>query len=134
MKIIEIQEDAYSRRLKKPHNSPISVDDMLFQKEYHILYNNIETALLEYGKNDVYGQGDYCLENSIIASRGLGFEITNDKIVTQAFLSRFQNIVIKNAGWEIFLQSGTFDWGIFIGHSIIHLYRKSGDLLKTVLP
>ena len=134
MKIIEIQEDAYSRRLKEPHNPPLSVDDKLFQKEYYKLYNFIETALSEYGKNDAYGQGDYYLENSVIASRGLGFEVTNDEIVTPAFLSRLQNIVIQNPSWEILLQSGKFDWGIFIGPDKIYLYRQSDDLLKAVQP
>ena len=134
MRIIELSEDQYLKRLGSPYNAPDdSVCDTEFDDEYYDLFDKLEPLMAEFGTNNAYGDGDYCLEPRISRSRGLGFEVSNDTIVTEELLRRLQELVATHAPeWEIFLQSGFFEYGIFVGSSEIRIHRNNPGILVGI--
>jgi hypothetical protein len=134
MTITLISEDDYDEHLEEAHNPPASdLPQEDFDQEYHALFDRVATLLDGHGKNDPYEQGDYYLEPGITESRGLGFVITNDAIVTGTLLGRLQDIVARFApDWEIHVGSSEFEYGIFIGPDSVRLHRDRGDVLPQL--
>ena len=91
--------------------------------------------MASHGDNDAFGQGDYYLEPTIMRSRGMGFEVSNSKIVTMDLLHGLQKLVSENAPeWEICLRSDNFDYDVFISPSAVRVYRGNPDLLPQIGP
>jgi len=132
MTILEISDEEHLERIDRPFNPPEEdVSDEDFEREYYALYELIEPLMARHGVNDAFASGDYYLEPSICRSRGLGLEINNPAIVTRALLDELKTLVAKHApGWEIYLRSDNFDYGIFIGPTEILLQRNNRELLK----
>jgi hypothetical protein len=123
------REDCYLR-LDTPYNPPASsITDQAFDEEYYLLFDKLEEFMAAHGKNDAFGQGDYYLEPSIMRSRGMGFEVSNSKIVTMDLLRGLQKLVSENAPeWEIHLRSENFDYDVFISPSAVRICRDNPDL------
>lgn len=131
MEIIEISYEEGMERLRCPHNPPDTVvSEKEFDEEYYALYDLVEPIMASQGVNDAYGQGDYYLEPSISRSRGLGLEISNPEIISTQLLQKLNSVIATRApDWEIYLRSANFDFGVFIGPSIIRMHRNSPKLL-----
>jgi hypothetical protein len=134
MTLLEISDKEHGERLDQPFNPPdVDMPEDEFNLEYYSLYDRVDLVMARHGVNDAYGQGDYCLEPYIARSRGLGMEVTNPDIITHKLLEELQDILAAHArNWEIYLRSGEFDYGIFIGASAVRLQRKSKVLLKQL--
>ena len=134
MTILEISDKEHGERLAQPFNPPAAqLSDDEFDSEYYALYDLVEQLMARRGVNDAYGQGDYCLEPYLTRSRGLGMEITNPAIITHQLLKELQAILAVHApNWEIYLRSGEFDYGIFIGLSEVRVQRNTSELLKQL--
>jgi hypothetical protein len=75
------------------------------------------------------------LEPHIADSRGLGFEITNDSIISERLLLSLQELLVHHApGWEIFLGSSLYEFGIFIGPGSIWMRRINDEVLPQLQP
>lgn len=136
MKIIPLSQDAYYERLNRPHNPPdANVSEEAFEAEYHLLYDQLEKILNQFGENNAYGEGDFNLEPALADSRGLGLEISNDEFISEALLKDLQELLLKEApAWEIYLGSGQYDFGIFISVENIWLHRTSREILAQLDP
>lgn len=134
MNVIEISTQEYLERIDKPFNPPgADIPEEAFDREYYALYDLVEPLMASHGENDAYGQGDYYLEASIARSRGLGMEITNPAIITHKLIKELQGILAVHApNWEIYLGSGEFDYGTFIGLSEVRVQRNTSELLKQL--
>ena len=134
MTIIALSKDDYYEHLDKPHNPPDeAIPTATFDEEYYRLFDRVSSIMCEHGDNNAYGEGDYNLESGIARSRGLGLEITNASIVTEHLLRRLQTVVCQHApDWEIYLGSAQYDFGIFIGPTIVRLYRRSNNVLPQL--
>ena len=136
MTILELSREEFGQRLDTLYNPPdSSVSDKEFEIEYYRLYDKLEEFMALQGQNDAYGQGDYYLASSIMRSRGMGFEVTNSKIVTMELLRVLQTLVAENAPeWEICFRSDNFDYDVFVSSSAVRIYRNSPDLLPKIAP
>lgn len=66
-------------------------------------------------------------------SRGMGFEVSNSKIVTMDLLHGLQKLVSESAPeWEIYLRSDNFDYDVFISPSAVRIYRDNPELLPKI--
>ena len=131
MHLIELSNEEHYKKLDLPHNPPeASVSDKEFEVEYYSIYDRLELIVAEYGTNNAFSEGDYYLEAGIMRSRGIGFEITNDSIVTEELLHRLQHLIVNHApSWEIHLRSGDFKYGIFVGCDQIFINRDRPAIL-----
>ena len=136
MHIIELSEKEYFARLETPYHPPDdSISDEQFDEEYYRLFDRLEPLLADFGSNDAYGAGDYYLEPRITRSRGLGFEVTNDDIVTEIFLGSLQHLVATHSPeWELYLRSDGWQYGIFVGPTEVRIHRNGPDILPYIRP
>ena len=129
--ITTITEAEYYQKLGKSHNPPDA--DMMeeaFDKEYYKLYDEVEAIFDRCGKNDAFGDGDFCLSPHIAKSRGLGLEVTNTGIVSPALLEELSSAIrISAPGWEVYLGSGNFDFAVFISADSALLWRRDPAVL-----
>jgi hypothetical protein len=134
MNIISLAEEDYFQRLNSPHNPPSrEVLGEAFDSEYYRLYDLVKSVMKDYGENDAYGEGDYNLEPHIADSRGLGFEISNESIISERLLLSLQGVLVHHAPeWEIFLGSALYEFGIFIGPGSIWMHRLHDGILPQL--
>lgn len=134
MKIIPLGQDAYYERLNCPHNPPgLDTSKEAFEAEYYLLYDQLEKLLDQCGENNAYGEGDFYLEPALVDSRGIGLEITNNMFISEKLLTDLQGLLLKEApGWDIYLGSGQYDFGLFIGGESIWLYRTNQEVLPQL--
>ncbi len=132
MTIRTISRAEYTERLKTPYDPPPEIDEV-FEAEYFKLFDRLENTLKNFGKNDPYGEGDYYLAASVARSRGLGFVVTNDEIVTVKFLTEIQETLQESGlNWEITVKSQLFEWGLFVSATQTDLYRRKEDSLSQL--
>lgn len=131
MTILNLSREDCSHRLDTPYNPPApSISDQEFDQEYYFLYSKLEEFMAAHGENNAFGQGDYYLEPSIMRSRGIGFEVSNSKIVTMDLLCGLHQLVNEHAPeWEIYFRSDNFDYDVFISPAVARIYRNTQDLL-----
>jgi hypothetical protein len=134
MTILNLAREDCLHRLDTPYNPPASsVSDSEFDQEYYLLFTKLEEFMASHGENNAFGQGDYYLEPTIMRSRGMGFEVSNSKIVTMDLLRGLQKLVSDHAPeWEICFRSDNFDYDVFISPSTVSIYRNSQDLLPQI--
>ncbi|MCF7786499.1 MAG: hypothetical protein K9N47_10280 [Prosthecobacter sp.] len=134
MTILNLSREDCSHRLDTPYNPPApSISDQEFDQEYYLLYSKLEEFMAAHGENNAFGQGDYYLEPSIMRSRGIGFEVSNSKIVTTELLQGLQKLAADHApAWEIYFRSDNFDYDVFINPSAVRIYRNTQDLLPCL--
>lgn len=134
MTIFNLTREDCSLRLDTPYNPPApSINDQAFAEEYYHLFDKLEEFMSAHGENNAFGQGDYYLEPSIMRSRGMGFEVSNSKIVTMDLLHGLQKLVSESAPeWEIYLRSDNFDYDVFISPSAVRIYRDNPELLPKI--
>lgn len=134
MTILNLTRVDCSHRLDTPYNPPApSISDQEFDQEYYHIYSKLEEFMAAHGENNAFGQGDYYLEPSIMRSRGIGFEVSNPKIVTMALLRGLQKLAADHAPeWEIFLRSDNFDYDVFISPAAVRIYRDNPELLPKI--
>ncbi|WP_395748544.1 hypothetical protein [Prosthecobacter sp.] len=131
---LELSKEDCLSRLDTPYNPPApSVSDEEFSAEYYRLYDKLEELMALHGENNAFCEGDYYLEPTIMRSRGMGFEVTNSKIVTMDLLRGLQTLVTEHAPeWEIHFRSDNFDYDVFVGPSAVRIYRDSPELLPKI--
>jgi hypothetical protein len=119
MKTIGITADQYYSKLDVPHNPPApEISDDAFEVEFGCVHERLSKLLADLGTNDPFGQADYHLDYTVMRSRGIGFEITNEDFLTSELLSSMQNILKENApNWEfsISIPGG----GLFVSADVV---------------
>lgn len=128
-----ISEADFYRKLGEPHNPPESnVSEEVFDAEYYRLYDRVEKVLEHCGENNAYGEGDYCLEPHISASRGLGLTITNPGIISPELFEQLGECIRDtDTRWEIYLGSDEYDFGIFISSTEVLIWKNQDSSLQA---
>jgi hypothetical protein len=130
---IEIDQQTYYARLNTPYNPPENGVDDEFELEHASIYSLLDALLEQRGMNDPYGEGDYFLDSYVSATRGIGFEVSQDAFVTHDLLVDIQKMLKANGpSWEIFIQSQAFEWALFVNADSVLLYRSSKESLSSL--
>ena len=133
--ITSINKAEHARKLKQPHNPPdADMSEEAFDAEYYKLYDEVGAILGRHGKNDAYGDEDYCLTPHISKSRGLGLAVTNPGIISPALLEELSSAIRRSAsGWEVYLGSDNYDFGVFISADSALLWRRDPGILPLLV-
>jgi hypothetical protein len=96
MKIIKMTEDAVYDHLDEPFNPPainesFTEDD--FSAEWHGVRNRFEDLLAKFGENDAYGNKDFNLGETLTLSRGIGVELTSQKMLNRELIPETQRFL-----------------------------------------
>lgn len=121
MKVIHITQDEAYNHLDQPFNPPTISDQLTeenFEKEWWQIRDGLKHTLDKLGRWNAYGEGDYYLGEQMTISRGIGIEITSDKMLNQKLVPAMQTFLSKvPEAYEIYFwtseDSGEI-WNFFI--------------------
>lgn len=96
MNFIPISEEQLYGRLNTPFNPPAigsEEDEEAFANEWHDVRRRLKTVLDQFGENSLYGEADYVLGETLTLSRGIGFELTSDRMFTPELIHKLQELL-----------------------------------------
>lgn len=96
MNFIPINEEQLYRKLNTPFNPPVigsEADEEAFANEWHGVRRRLKTILDQFGENSLYGNADYVLGETLTLSRGIGFELTSDRLYCPELIHKLQELL-----------------------------------------
>lgn len=125
MKLSMFTEDEAYAHLEKAHNPPITganFSEQDFAEEWHSVRDGLDRILQRFGENDAYGTKDYNLGDTVSLSRGVGLEVTSEKMLSMKLVPEVQNyLALLPHDYEIDLAIMTEDgvFHVFLGRNEI---------------
>ncbi len=138
MKLTILTEDQAYDHLGNPHNPPSIASDFSerdFEEEWLTARDGLDDILRRFGENDAYGTKDYNLGDTVMLSRGIGLEVTSEKMLTLDFVPELQRYLVSLPhDYEIDLALMTDDgqYHVFVGRDEVRAWCPEIILNKLV--
>lgn len=133
-----MKEDAVYDHLDEPFNPPsisarFTEDD--FSDEWQEARDQFEKLLSEFGENDEYGDKDFNLGETLTLSRGIGVELTSERMLNHDLIPKTQKFLESlpkeyEVDFALMTEEGIFH--VFVNRNVVR-HSCPRSILKYLL-
>jgi hypothetical protein len=74
------------------------------ESEWNKVFDNLKTVLLDFGRVDAFGDGDFCLIDDNYGTPQHKIEVSPEFVVSDIFLAALQKVLVPmSLTWEVIL-------------------------------
>lgn len=139
MDITRFTENETYTYLNQAFNPPTLSEELTeecFFTEWHGVRNHLKAVLDQFGQDDAYGQGDFCLGDSASLSRGIGVCLTSSRLLMSDLIPVVTELLRSlSIDYEVNFTIETQDGAcqLFVSRDTVKAWIPD-DLLSRLLP